>query len=268
MGQEMPARQPASPCPRFPLSRFALLPLLLVLLFVPNELQLRVRASAHMQKIWSKNSLKILPFGANFRLETTPAEMHKITAAPPSATAPGGALEAPLAAPKYGTLIPNRIFVGGISGDTTEADLTRVFSAYGTVKSTKIIVDRAGVSKGYGFVTFETEQEAQRLQADGECVVLRDRKLNIAPAIKKQPNPLQSIVTTNGAVYYTTTPPAPISNIPMDQFAAAVYPPDTQPQMPHHAPPHAAWEFDDGSNNNNRSNSKSNISVTNWRMSM
>lgn len=52
------------------------------------------------------------------------------------------------------------------SGDTTEADLTRVFSAYGTVKSTKIIVDRAGVSKGYGFVTFETEQEAQRLQAD------------------------------------------------------------------------------------------------------
>jgi RNA recognition motif-containing protein len=34
------------------------------------------------------------------------------------------------------------------------------------VKSTKIIVDRAGVSKGYGFVTFETEQEAQRLQTE------------------------------------------------------------------------------------------------------
>ncbi|XP_017136504.1 protein boule isoform X4 [Drosophila miranda] len=156
--------------------------------------------------------------------------MHKIAAQPPS-SAPTGGLDAPLAAPKYGTLIPNRIFVGGISGDTTEADLTRVFSAYGTVKSTKIIVDRAGVSKGYGFVTFETEQEAQRLQSDGECVVLRDRKLNIAPAIKKQvflfeqPNPLQSIVAANGAVYYTTTPPAPISNIPMDQFAAAVYPP-------------------------------------------
>lgn len=41
-----------------------------------------------------------------------------------------------------------------------------MFSSYGNVKSTKIIVDRAGVSKGYGFVTFETEQEAQRLQAD------------------------------------------------------------------------------------------------------
>ncbi|XP_055376789.1 protein boule isoform X2 [Condylostylus longicornis] len=126
-------------------------------------------------------------------------------------------IEPPLSAPKYGTLIPNRIFVGGISGDTTESELCRVFSAYGNVKSTKIIVDRAGVSKGYGFVTFETEQEAQRLQSDGECVVLRDRKLNIAPAIKKQ-----SITT--GAVYYAPTPPAPISNMPIDQFAA-VYPP-------------------------------------------
>lgn len=58
------------------------------------------------------------------------------------------------------------------SGDTTESELCRVFSAYGHVKSTKIIVDRAGVSKGYGFVTFETEQEAQRLQNEvsvGTC---------------------------------------------------------------------------------------------------
>lgn len=58
------------------------------------------------------------------------------------------------------------VVVGNHSGDTTEQELCRVFSSYGNVKSTKIIVDRAGVSKGYGFVTFETEQEAQRLQAD------------------------------------------------------------------------------------------------------
>ncbi|XP_037906930.1 protein boule isoform X2 [Hermetia illucens] len=148
-------------------------------------------------------------------------------------TAPNGTaqIDPSLSAPKYGTLIPNRIFVGGISSDTTESELCRVFSAYGNVKSTKIIVDRAGVSKGYGFVTFETEQEAQRLQSDGECVVLRDRKLNIAPAIKKQ-----TICATNGAVYYAATPPAPISNMPIDQFAA-VYPPGVPtiypPSMPY-----------------------------------
>lgn len=49
--------------------------------------------------------------------------------------------------------------------------------------------------------------------------MLRDRKLNIAPAIKKQ-----SVCATNGPVYYAATPPAPLNNIPLDQFAA-VYPP-------------------------------------------
>jgi hypothetical protein len=64
---------------------------------------------------------------------------------------------------KYGTLIPNRVFVGGISTHTTEAELALLFSKYGSVKGTKIIMDRAGISKGYGFVTFETEEEARRL---------------------------------------------------------------------------------------------------------
>jgi hypothetical protein len=41
-----------------------------------------------------------------------------------------------------------------------------MFSAYGNVKATKVISDRAGVSKGYGFVTFETEEEAKRLMQD------------------------------------------------------------------------------------------------------
>jgi hypothetical protein len=31
-------------------------------------------------------------------------------------------------APKYGTLVPNRIFVGGISGSTTETELAHLFS--------------------------------------------------------------------------------------------------------------------------------------------
>lgn len=43
-------------------------------------------------------------------------------------------------------------------------------SAYGNVKATKVISDRAGVSKGYGFVTFETEEEAKRLMQDVSSV--------------------------------------------------------------------------------------------------
>lgn len=77
-----------------------------------------------------------------------------------------------LNAPKHGTVIPNRVFVGGISPTTTEHDLVHLFSNYGNVTGTKIIADRAGVSKGYGFVTFETEDEAKRLQKDVSCFEL------------------------------------------------------------------------------------------------
>ncbi|XP_019869185.2 trithorax group protein osa isoform X2 [Aethina tumida] len=90
-------------------------------------------------------------------------------------------------APKYGTLVPNRIFVGGISANTTESELLHLFSSYGPVKAAKIIQDRAGVSKGYGFITFESEDDAKRPLREADNIVLRERKLNIAPAIKKQP---------------------------------------------------------------------------------
>ncbi|ESP00378.1 hypothetical protein LOTGIDRAFT_99938, partial [Lottia gigantea] len=66
-------------------------------------------------------------------------------------------------APKFGTVIPNRIFVGGIAANTTDAELKQFFSAYGAVKDTKIIADRGGVSKGYGFVTFENQEDADRI---------------------------------------------------------------------------------------------------------
>jgi RNA recognition motif-containing protein len=41
-----------------------------------------------------------------------------------------------------------------------------LFTAFGTVTAAKVISDRAGVSKGYGFVTFNTEEEANRLMRD------------------------------------------------------------------------------------------------------
>lgn len=51
-------------------------------------------------------------------------------------------------------LIPNRIFVGGMSRETTDEDLFQAFSGYGQVRSTKIITDTEGNSKGYGKFNF------------------------------------------------------------------------------------------------------------------
>ena len=55
-------------------------------------------------------------------------------------------------------------------------------------------------------------------------MILRDRKLNIAPAIKKQ-----TFVAPNETIYYAaTTHPSLINNIPIEQFpqaAAELYSP-------------------------------------------
>eukprot|EP00057_Strongylocentrotus_purpuratus_P032175 XP_786845.2 PREDICTED: protein boule-like [Strongylocentrotus purpuratus] len=64
-----------------------------------------------------------------------------------SSQAPSPVTGAPNA-PRYGTIIPNRIFVGGIAFNTSDAELRNFFSAFGHVKEAKIIADRAGVSKG------------------------------------------------------------------------------------------------------------------------
>ncbi|GFT20444.1 protein boule-like [Nephila pilipes] len=84
-----------------------------------------------------------------------------------------------------GSLIPNRIFVGGIATSVTEWDLRSRFMSYGTVKSVKIIRDHLGISKGYGFITFSTKDEAKRALEKTE-MIFKGRKLNIAPAIRKQ----------------------------------------------------------------------------------
>ncbi|CAG0881349.1 unnamed protein product [Darwinula stevensoni] len=109
-------------------------------------------------------------------------------------------------APKFGTLVPNRVFIGGIPPNTTEVEMAQFFSKFGTVRATKIILDRAGVSKGYGFITFESEEQAQNLIREGDCIIFKERKLNIAHAIRKQQpfsrmlEPLAGIPSAPGAL--------------------------------------------------------------------
>ncbi|XP_076466666.1 protein boule-like isoform X2 [Babylonia areolata] len=113
-------------------------------------------------------------------------------------------------APKFGTVIPSRIFVGGIAANTAETELKQYFSAFGPVKDAKIIADRAGVSKGYGFVTFENQEDADRIiKKEADNLIFKDRKLNIGPAVRKQvlPRPYDSsippgtVLFTNGVPY-------------------------------------------------------------------
>ncbi|KAI5281330.1 Protein Boule-Like [Manis pentadactyla] len=110
-------------------------------------------------------------------------------------------LNNPTSAPRYGTVIPNRIFVGGIDFKTNENDLRKFFDQYGSVKEVKIVNDRAGVSKRYGFITFETQEDAQKILQEAEKLNYQDKKLKIGPAIRKQQVGIPPNESTSGSEF-------------------------------------------------------------------
>jgi len=56
-----------------------------------------------------------------------------------------------------------KLFVGGLSYNTTDESLKDLFSQAGEVESVAVITDRmTGRSKGFGFVEMSTEKEAQK----------------------------------------------------------------------------------------------------------
>lgn len=56
----------------------------------------------------------------------------------------------------------SNMYVGNISWNASEEDLTTLFGQYGTVKSAKIVTDRdTNRSKGFGFVEMSSPEEAE-----------------------------------------------------------------------------------------------------------
>lgn len=55
------------------------------------------------------------------------------------------------------------LYIGNLSSEVTEEDLKANFSEVGKVLSVSIIKDKyTGMSKGFGFVEMETEEQAQQ----------------------------------------------------------------------------------------------------------
>ncbi|CAB3403747.1 unnamed protein product [Caenorhabditis bovis] len=98
---------------------------------------------------------------------------------------PTGAAALVPAPPTY-ELIPNRTFVGGYPASTTETELREHFEKFFPVKDVKLIKSLDGTSKGYGFVTFENEDDAEAVRKiNPKQMEFRNRKLNLGPAIRK-----------------------------------------------------------------------------------
>jgi cold-inducible RNA-binding protein len=77
-----------------------------------------------------------------------------------------------------------KLYVGGLSYDTTEDALKELFSQAGTVESATIITDRmSNRSKGFGFVEMSSDEEAQKAikifngkELDGRNIVVNEAR--------------------------------------------------------------------------------------------
>ncbi|MBE9028492.1 RNA-binding protein [filamentous cyanobacterium LEGE 11480] len=75
------------------------------------------------------------------------------------------------------------IYVGNLSYEATEADLTEVFAEYGSVKRVQLPTDReTGRMRGFGFVEMSSDaEETAAIEAlDGAEWMGRDMKVNKA----------------------------------------------------------------------------------------
>ena len=76
-----------------------------------------------------------------------------------------------------------KLFVGGLSWDTTDFSLGEAFGAFGEVTETKVITDReTGRSRGFGFVTYveDSAASAARQEMDGKTLDGRAIKVDEA----------------------------------------------------------------------------------------
>ena len=77
----------------------------------------------------------------------------------------------------------NKLFVGNLSWDTTDASLLELFSTIGEVTEAKVIVDKfKGRSKGFGFVTMATDELAQQALEQLNGKELDGRAINVSIA--------------------------------------------------------------------------------------
>jgi RNA recognition motif-containing protein len=80
-----------------------------------------------------------------------------------------------------------KLFVGSLSWDTNDEGLRNAFSAHGEVSEAVVISDRdTGRSRGFGFVTFEDDEAADKAIAALNGAELDGRTIRVDVAQAKQ----------------------------------------------------------------------------------
>jgi len=77
----------------------------------------------------------------------------------------------------------NKLFIGNLSRGVTQVQLQEHFAKAGKVLSAKVILDKKGLGKGYGFVEMATNEDAENAkntlnhtELDGMKIDVKDEK--------------------------------------------------------------------------------------------
>lgn len=81
-----------------------------------------------------------------------------------------------------------KLYVGGLSWDTTDEGLRGAFEQYGTVSEAVVITDRdTGRSRGFGFVSFEAPEDADKAAEALNGTSLDGRTIRVDEARERAP---------------------------------------------------------------------------------
>ena len=76
-----------------------------------------------------------------------------------------------------------KLFVGGLSWNTTDQGLRESFQSYGDILDAKVITDReTGRSRGFGFVTFADGNAAETAMSEMDGKQLDGRSIKVSEA--------------------------------------------------------------------------------------
>ncbi|MGB6977447.1 MAG: RNA-binding protein [Gammaproteobacteria bacterium] len=80
----------------------------------------------------------------------------------------------------------NKIFVGNLAYSASEAELETAFGDFGPIHEVKIVIDReTKKSRGFGFITFQSAEAADRAQQEMNGKDLNGRPLRVNAARSK-----------------------------------------------------------------------------------
>jgi cold-inducible RNA-binding protein len=86
--------------------------------------------------------------------------------------------------------LSKKLFVGGLAWATNEASLLQAFQQFGAVAEAKVILDReTGRSRGFGFVTYENDADADVAIKELDGAELDGRSIRVNEAQARQGGP-------------------------------------------------------------------------------